>query len=187
MKKLFIISFILVLMIGVVGCTNGELKKVEEQDPATVDEVKKQDEDIEEPEQEQEPDQEKVELAKIGDTLEINGIRVTLTDVKRYEGKINPYNPLENDHVIEIDMVVENTTSETVFVDNTDFKLYDENDFEVKSALPSGDIPLMDEISGGKKIKGKIYFDVPVQEGNFELIYSQFLSDIEAKYEIPYK
>lgn len=181
MKRLLIVLLTFILLFSVAGCTGGEVKKIEDQDPATVEEIEKQ------KQKEEQPKQDTMEIAKIGETLEIEGVRITITNVNRFEGKINEYEPLENDHAIVIDLVVENTTNEIVSVDELEFTLYDSKGFEVKHALPSDEMAIMDEISGGKKIKGKLFFDVPKKEGNFELIYKPFITDTEAKFEIPYK
>jgi hypothetical protein len=128
--------------------------------------------------------------AKLGETLDVNGVKITVVSIDKYSGRINEFEPLKQDHAVKIGVIVENDTKAQVFVDSNEFKLYDKDGFEVSSALPGEEMALSGEIPGGKKVQGAIYFDVPKQDGaNWELQYESMASfDGEAaKWEVPAK
>lgn len=130
----------------------------------------------------------KAVIAKIGETLNVAGVKITVTSVEAFAGVINQFQPLTQDHAIKIGVIVENDTKDQIFVDSHEFKLYDKDGFEVSSALPSDEMPLSGEIPGGKKIQGAIYFDVPKQDGaTWEIQYESMASfgGEPAKWEVP--
>jgi hypothetical protein len=137
------------------------------------------------------PAEEKKEaVAKVGETLNVDGVKITITSIDKFTGVINQFQPLKQDHAVKIGVIVENDTKAQVFVDSNEFKLYDKDGFEVSSALPSDDTVLSSEIPGGKKVQGAIYFDVPKQDGStWEIQYESMASfDGEpAKWELPAK
>lgn len=121
-------------------------------------------------------EKEEATKAKAGETLNVDGVKITLVDIKKYEGKINPYQPLKEDHAVKISVIVENTNKESVFVDSTEFKLFDTDGFELEQALPEDDMALSGDIPAGKKMKGEVYFDTPKQQGAWELHYESMAS-----------
>lgn len=114
--------------------------------------------------------------AKAGDTLNVDGVKITVVDIKKYDGRINEYEPLKEDHAVKISVIVENTTKESAFIDSTEFKLFDIDGFELSDALPGDDTALSGDIPAGKKIKGELFFDTPKQQGTWELHYESFAS-----------
>jgi hypothetical protein len=129
-------------------------------------------------------------VAKVGETLDVNGVKITITGIEAYTGEINQFQPLKQDHAVKVNVIVENDTKAQVFVDSNEFKLFDKDGFELSSALPSDDMALSSEIPGGKKIQGAVYFDVPKQDGAaWEIQYESMASfDGEAaKWEVPAK
>lgn len=66
---------------------------------------------------------------------------------------------------------MENTTSKSVSVDATEFKLYDTDTYELGGTFPSGGKSLSGDIQGGEKIQLAIYFDVTLQTGTWEVHY----------------
>ncbi|GAA0327843.1 hypothetical protein GCM10008967_17920 [Bacillus carboniphilus] len=112
----------------------------------------------------------------IGDTLTIEGVKITLDSVEVYEGEINQFQPLTQDHAIVANITVENTNKESYYIDSMEFTLYDAEGFELTQALPSDDMGISTELPGGKKARGTVYFDVPAQEGDWELQYKSMAS-----------
>jgi hypothetical protein len=132
----------------------------------------------------------KVTKAKLGETLDVNGIKITVTNVEAFGGRINQFQPLKQDHAVKISVIVENTTTEGVYVMSNEFKLYDKDGFEVGSALPSEESALSSDIPGGKKVQGAVYYDVPKQDGaTWELQYNALanFNGEPAKWELPAK
>ena len=132
----------------------------------------------------------KEEAAKVGETLNVDGVKITITSIDKFTGVINQFEPLKQDHAVKIGVIVENDTQAQVFVDSMEFKLYDKDGFEISAALPSDENALSGEIPGGKKVQGAIYFDAPKQDGaTWEIQYESMASfDGEpAKWELPAK
>lgn len=146
MKKLFSLGVACCLGLMLAAC-NQEVEKVK-QNETDNSKVTEQNETTNEETNQKE---EKV-VAKIGETLSVNGVNITVTGVKRFNGRINQFQPLTNDHAIQVDVIVENTTKEIVYVDSSEFTLYDTQDFEVPQALPSDVETLSAEIPPGKKV-----------------------------------
>ncbi|WP_162939076.1 DUF4352 domain-containing protein [Paenibacillus lautus] len=124
----------------------------------------------------EEPAEEEVLKAKAGETLNINGVKITVVDIAKFDGRMNQFEPLKEDHPVKINVIIENTNKDSVFVDSMEFKLYDTDGFELSSALPGDEEKLSADLPGGKKAKGAIFFDVPVQEGTWELHYEALAS-----------
>lgn len=114
--------------------------------------------------------------AKVGDTLNVNGVKITVTGIEKYEGRINQFQPLKEDHAVKIDVIAENTNTEKELVNSAEFTLYDVDGFELGSALVGDGDVLSGDIPAGKKIKGSVYFDVPQQSGTWELHYEKMFS-----------
>ncbi|CAM3629975.1 DUF4352 domain-containing protein [Marinicrinis lubricantis] len=185
MRKLTSVLAAIVIIAGLFGACGGQ--DVEENNPSP--EVEERIEDTDGADQEQNTDQneespgngnqnaedqageEGAGNAQVGDTLNVDGAKITITGIEKFTGTINEFSPLEQDHAVKIDVIVENTNEEQFFVDALEFKLYDADGFEVQHALPSDEMELSGEIPAGKKIQGSLFFDVPAQEGTWELHY----------------
>jgi hypothetical protein len=135
-------------------------------------------------------EEKKEAAAKVGETLNVNGVKITITSIDKFTGVINQFEPLKQDHAVKIGVIVENDTQAQVFVDSMEFKLYDKDGFEVSAALPSDETALSGEIPGGKKVQGAIYFDVPKQDGAVWEIHYESMASLggeAAKWEVPAK
>ncbi len=132
---------------------------------------------------------EDTKAAQVGDTLTVEGVNITITGVERFEGRINQFEPLQEDHAIAIDVEVENTTDENYFIDSMEFTLYDPEGFELNNALPGDEEALSADLPAGKKARGRLFFDIPATEGTYELHYESMASwdGSQAVWEIPYK
>ena len=198
MRKLTTLTAAIMAMGLLAGCTETTVepteseaaeKKMAEAETETVTETAP----VEETPVEEEPTEEAAPaepaVAQVGDTLDVNGVKITVTGIEPYTGQINQFEPLTQDHAVKIGLIIENTTSETIMPISNEFKLYDVDDFELTDALPSSDPRLMNEIAGGKKIQAALYYDVPVQEGTWELIYEPMMSlgGDTAVWEVPAK
>ena len=113
---------------------------------------------------------------EIGDTLNVGGLAITLTNIEVYKGEINQYDPLTQDHAVRVGVIVENTTKESLFIDALEFTLYDADGFELTHALASDETGVSAVLPGGKKVKGSLFFDVPKQDGTWEIHYENMTS-----------
>ena len=186
MSRIAKVLGVLVLVgLFMVGCTEQEVSK----DKASTEVEKKINDDKSNVKSKGEEKENKVEKAKVGETLNVNGVKITITGIKKFEGEINPYSKLAQDHAVQVGIIAENTNKEAVFIDSTEFVLYDADGFETVHALPSDIMELSTELPGGKKVKGSLFFDVPKQDGTWEINYlsmSSFKGE-PAIWEVPSK
>lgn len=148
------------IAVGIMGACSQEVEPVKENISAEVKEEVKE---------------EKTSV-QLGETLNVDGVNITITNIEKFNGEINPYSPLSQDHAVKVDVIVENTNKESTYIDSTEFKMYDAEDFEITHALPSDEMELSAEIPGGKKVQGSLFFDVPVQSGTWEVHYESMAS-----------
>lgn len=188
MKKITTVLGVSLLAMGILGACSEEETKVEKASP----EVQKAAEEMtSETETKEEVVEEVVEpvKAKLGETINVEGVKITVVDIAPFTGRINQFQPITEDHAVVINVIVENTNAETVYVDSSEFGLYDVDGFELVQALPGDENAISAEIPGGKKVKGTVYFDVPAQTGNWELHYTSMfaISSEPAVWEVPAK
>ena len=184
-KSIIGVSMLAVFLLS--ACAEQEVTKEEPSD-----EVKKkmEEDDVQNNEEgSAEEETNEPEKVAVGDTLNVNGIKITVTNAEVYNGEINEYEPLKEDHAVKIDVIIENTNKESLSIFSDFFQLYGTDGFEIESALPTEDEELYADIAGGKKAKGALFYDVPAQKGNWELHYTDFNSyeGDSAIWEIPAK
>ena len=114
----------------------------------------------------------------MGETLNNNGIKATIIEIKEYSGEINPYGEQpKEDLMIELVVQVENSTDEEVFISKHDFDLYDSNGIQADSSMiVSGD--MQTPIPPGKKAKGSIFFNLSSEKGTWQIYFRNISSDV---------
>ena len=188
MNKFYKALGLSVLAVGLLGACSEQT--VEKTKTSTAAEQKMKEQTEKPAEQKEEKPAPAPVKAKLGETLDVDGVKITITSIEKFAGRINQFVTLKQDHAVKIGVIVENDTKEQVFVDSLEFKLYDKGGFEVASALPGDENALSGEIPGGKKVQGALYFDVPKQDGaKWELQYESMASfgGEPAKWEVPAK
>lgn len=160
MKKLFKIAGIVlgVLFVGFIALvmltptdevvevkTDGSNKKVEE---------------------EQKPED---KVYQVGDVIKINGVELSIVSAKF----TNPQQYVEptKGKVLTLEVEVVNNSDTQAFVDNTEFNLYDKEGNGLEQYYGYDESAISGDINKGKKLTGKLYFDVPALE-SYELIYT---------------
>jgi Domain of unknown function (DUF4352) len=131
--------------------------------------------------QEQKKEEEKV--YKIGDTVRVDGLELTITSAK-YTNPA-PYSEVKNGKVLTIEVQVNNTSDTQKLIDSTEFALYDTNGNKLGEYFGYDELAISGDLNKGKKLAGKLYYDVPQAE-KYELIYtpSFSLDGKEIKFEI---
>lgn len=164
MKKLFKIAGIVlgVLFVGFIALvmltptdevvevkTDGSNKKVEE---------------------EQKPED---KVYQVGDVIKINGVELSIVSAKF----TNPQQYVEpkKGKVLTLEVEAVNNSDTQAFIDNTEFNLYDKEGNSLEQYYGYDELAISGDINKGKKLTGKLYFDVPALEA-YELIYTPTFS-----------
>jgi hypothetical protein len=145
-----------------------------------VKEVNNEKDDGKETKQEE---KEKDKVYKVGETVSVNGVEFTIN--KASFTNPNQYTAAKNGKVLTMEVTVKNTKKEQVFVDNTEFAIYDKEGNKLEDYFGYDELPLSNDINAGKQLQGKLFYDVPPQD-SYELIYAPSFSfdNKEVKFEI---
>ncbi|MCM3639657.1 DUF4352 domain-containing protein [Priestia aryabhattai] len=104
----------------------------------------------------------------VGDTVKVNGLSVTIT--KASYTPAQEYTPAEKGKVLTLEVATENGGDDSAFIDNTEFNIYDKGGNQLEQYFGYDDLAISGDVNKGKKLSGKLYFDVPEAE-SYELIY----------------
>ncbi|TFD97056.1 DUF4352 domain-containing protein [Jeotgalibacillus sp. R-1-5s-1] len=180
MKNYFSLIAVLMVVLLMAACSETTVEKVETETAAAEGEVTEEAATTEETEPAEEA---APEFFSVGDTVSVDGVNVTITSATFTEPA--EYSEAANGKVLTMELAVENTNTESAFVDSTDFSLYDADGNQLNEYYGYDEMSISSDLNAGKKATGKLYFDVP--EGtNYELIYTPFFSwdDVEVKWDI---
>lgn len=136
------------------GCGEAEVTKVDNGSAGTEEKAEKKEE-------------KKTEF-KIGETVSIDGMEITLSSVAW--GKANEYTPAEKGKVLRIEGNVKNNGAENGFIDNTEFQVY-AGDQATDFYFGSEDANMLSgELKQGKTSNIVLEFDVP-EADTYEIYY----------------
>lgn len=174
----FIIALIVVFVIiaiGVVACTSSVFNSVDE-DMKKSEEVTVGDSDKSDKKSDDKADK-KAEDLKFGDTFSVGKLQITVSKPKNEApGEMDM---ADSGNIVVFDVVAKNNSKEQLFVDTTDFNLYDKNGEQIKEASRD-DYGINGEINAGRTLKGKLYYDAKAGQA-LELVYTPTFSwtDVE--------
>ena len=151
MKKL-LLAAPLALVLALAGCAETSVEDVTKDEKSSATEKK--------------DDSNKV--YKVGDTVKIDGVKVTITSAAFTDPA--EYGAPEKEKVLTLDLKVENTNKESAFIDSSEFKLYDKDGEQFDDYFGYDDMAISADLNAGKKKSGKIYYDV-TNESVYELVY----------------
>lgn len=125
----------------------------------------------------------KDKVYKIGDTVKVDGLKVTFTGASYTTP--NEYTKAEKGKVLTVEVATENTGDTQAFVDNTEFNAYDKDGNQLEQYFGYDDMAISGDVNKGKKLNGKLYFDVPEQD-SYEIVYSPTfaMDSTEIKFEV---
>lgn len=160
------------LSVGVVACST-DVEDTSENTSSDTKQEEKADKKVEA----------KDKVYKIGDTVKVDGLNITLT--KAEFTSPNEYTKAEKGKVLTVDIATENTGDTQAFIDNTDFNAYDKDGNQLEQYFGYDDMAISGDVNKGKKLSGKLYFDVPEQD-SYEIIYTPTFSmdSTEIKFEV---
>lgn len=165
-----------------IGCSSGEVTKVEsnssENAAAENDNAK-----------EEKPAEEKKETddLKVGESVELNGLKFTLNEIKNFEPTEYDYN--EKGTFVVIDFAVSNSTEEEADPSNLMFSLKDKDGNTYSSAYSSAEESqwadaAMVKLPAGDKLKAQTSFDVPKDVNEYKLIVQDLFDGGQAIYNV---
>lgn len=182
---------IAVVVLAVIGIVFGKKEETPQEVENTTNESTNNDEnstDTAEPTEEvaEEP-QEKI--FKVGETAELNGVKVTMTDYKESKGK--EYNkPTDGNVFVLAEFEIENNTDEELNISSLlSFEAYADDyalNYSLSALLAKKDATQLDgTIAPGKKMKGCIGYEVASDWKNIEIHFTDNVwSDSKFKFEI---
>ncbi|MGE6629652.1 DUF4352 domain-containing protein [Bacillus sp. NPDC077027] len=125
----------------------------------------------------------KDEVFKVGDTINVNGLEITITSATFK--KPEQYSTAEKGNVLDLTVETKNSGDDKAFIDNTEFNLYDNDGNKLDSYYGYSEMAISGDLNKGKKLSGHLFFDVPKNK-SYEMIYQPSFSfdDKEIKYNI---
>ena len=114
----------------------------------------------------------------IGDSVEVNGVEITIKSATFT--KPAEYSEPKNDKVLTLEVEAKNTSDDSAFVDNTEFTLSDAEGNMSEDYFGYDDLAISGDINSGKKLSGKLYYDVS-ESDHYELQYEPSFSWDEIK------
>lgn len=184
--KWIIIAIVLLVIIGsVAGGNDNSPKKVENTNPTTESD---KDVSVAEDSQAEEPEDEEV-IFKTGETAELNGVKVTMTDYSESTG--SEYNkPTDGNVFVLAEFEIENGTEKEITISSMmSFEAYADDyalNYSVSALMEKGGSSQLDgTIAAGKKMKGIVGYEVPADWKNIEIHFTDNVwSDNKFKFEI---
>ena len=113
------------------------------------------------------------ETFKVGDTVDLNGLEITIASAKYIEA--SEYSPSQAGKIVQMEVNVTNNTGDKVFFDSSEFNMYDMDGNALEAYYGGDDLDISGDINEGKKLSGTITYDVP-ESDQYELIYEPSFS-----------
>jgi hypothetical protein len=135
--------------------------------------------------QETKQEPKKQQVYKVGDTVKISDTEVTITSATI--GNPDEYTETKNGKVLTLEIKGENKGTQSWFLSDTDFNLYDSQGNKMQEYFGGMSyVPLSGEVNQGKKISGQVKYDA--KAGTYDLVYKpNFLMDQEIHWTIEVK
>lgn len=106
---------------------------------------------------------------KVGDTISYEGLDVTIKGAEFTHPA--QYGEPEKGKVLTVTVEAVNNTDKEAWFENINFKVYDETGTATDYYYSYDESPVSAKLSPGKRVEGKVYFDVP-EGSKYELIYT---------------
>lgn len=181
--KTILICFVLICIIGgIVGMSEDKPKKVEKQDSNTEQVPAKKDDDTK-----NEAENEKDTFA-IGETAEMNDVQVTMTDYSESNG--SEWNePADGKIFVLVEFEIQNNSDSELAVSSAlSFEAYADDyaaNVSLGALIENEQTQLDGSIAPGKKMRGWVGYEVPVEWKNLEIHFTDNVwSSDKFKFEI---
>lgn len=116
-------------------------------------------------------DENKNKNLKVGDTLDANGLKITLNEAADWNGNHSRYSQPKNGYkYIRVYIIIKNTNSSDRYLSSYDFTCY-ADDAKMEEYIWGDNTLESGKISNGRNIQGYVYFEVPKNAQKIEIEY----------------
>ena len=116
-------------------------------------------------------DENKNKNLKVGDTLDANGLKITLNEAADWNGNHSRYSQPKNGYkYIRVYFIIKNTNSSDRYLSSYDFTCY-ADDAKMEEYIWGDNTLESGKISNGRNIQGYVYFEVPKNAQKIEIEY----------------
>ena len=116
-------------------------------------------------------DENKNKNLKVGDTLDANGLKITLNEAADWNGNHSRYSQPKNGYkYIRVYFIIKNTNSSDRYLSSYDFTFY-ADDAKMEEYIWGDNTLESGKISNGRNIQGYVYFEVPKNAQKIEIEY----------------
>ncbi|WP_160198656.1 DUF4352 domain-containing protein [Senegalia massiliensis] len=171
-KKYLFIGILLVTM-GLLGACGEDTNSEDNSSKESSTENNETNENQEDSNDENESKKSEDKVYKVGDTVKVGNVELTVNSASFSEPA--EYSESKNGKVLTLDVTAKNTGDDQVFIDNTEFAIYDNNGNKQDDYYGYDDMAISEQINSGKQVQGKVYFDV-VNQDSYEMIYTPSFS-----------
>lgn len=179
LKIVLIVIVALIIISAIAGGGSDKPKKVEKTPDANAASTTSDTTNAETPKQEDAKSAEKDETFTVGDTVDDNGLLVTLVSCDEYVSENEYITPEEGKKYIRLNFEIQNNSEDTANISSiVSFSAY-ADDYAIDQAyVDSSDKSLDGEVAVGKKMNGSIFYEVPVETATLQVDYiSNFWTD----------
>ncbi len=111
----------------------------------------------------------------VGESLDIDGVKFKFVNCYEYKDYRNKYDAPKDGYIVYcLELEVENTSSEDLFIIDMDFNCF--ADDEAVDLYAWGDDSLSADLSPGRKASGNVYFEVPRDAQSIEVEYTSYIN-----------
>ena len=107
---------------------------------------------------------------KMGETLDANGLKITMQKAEKWKSDNQFINPEEGNMFIRVYFTIENQSGGDKTLGSFDFDCYADST-QADMSLYGDNRLSFDTISNGRKLEGYIYYEVPENANNIEIEY----------------
>ncbi|QHS24166.1 DUF4352 domain-containing protein [Virgibacillus sp. MSP4-1] len=185
MKKWLFLFIALFLTIGLAACGESDIEKAENEDNQQEDTNGENAGEQEDNQKEEDTNENKTEKFAIGDTVNFDGVKITLNEARIEPG--GEFDTPQNDQFVVVNLSAENTTDEEVTMSSImNIELKDAESYSYSTTILTEGIKAQFDgsIEPGGTLRGEIPFDVPKSE-SYELHFSDPFKSGKAIWEIP--
>lgn len=177
LKKFLLMLLMLVLVGGVLVACGSDVEQVNSSD------TKETETDKEKPKEENKEEKPEDKIYKIGDTIKVDGLEVTLSSVKFVAPA--EYSPSENGKVVVAEITAKNAGETDSLIDNIDFTIADTEGNQYSEYYGFDDAIFTHDLKPGNQVKGKVAFDV-AETDKYIIYYEPSLSfdPVTIKFEV---